>query len=75
MLEINSMLPPPSWITGLSIDRGSVTVAGETEQADGLLKKMDASPRLSGSEFMSPIGRSATAEVFRIRSKRDGGGQ
>jgi hypothetical protein len=75
MLEINSMLPPPSWIAGLSIDRGSVTVAGETEQADGLLKKMDASPRLSGSEFMSPIGRSATAEVFRIRSKRDGGGQ
>lgn len=72
VLELTKMMPPPAWISSLQIDSKTVTIQGETEQADGLLKKLDASPHYAGSEFSAPLSRTANGEVYRIRSNRKG---
>jgi len=72
VLELTQTLAPPAYISALQIDQKSVTIAGEIEQADTLLKKLDASPRFAGSEFTMPLARSATGELFRIRTNREG---
>jgi general secretion pathway protein L len=75
VLELTQTLPPPSWIMTLQIDPKTVTIQGETEQADGLLKKLDALPKFSGSEFTMPLARTGTGEIFRIRTQRKGEAQ
>lgn len=75
VLELTQTLPPPAWIMALQIDPKTVTLQGETEQADGLLKKLDALPRFSGSEFTMPLARTGTGEIFRIRTQRKGEAQ
>lgn len=71
--EMTKILPPPIWLNTLEINRANVTVAGETDQAAPLLKQIDASPFFEASEFsMQPI-RTATGEMFRIRSNREAG--
>jgi hypothetical protein len=71
--EVTRILPPPIWLNTLEINRKQVTVAGETDQAAPLLKQIDASPFFEQSEFsMQPI-RTATGEMFRIRSNREAG--
>ncbi|MBI2687913.1 MAG: hypothetical protein HYX27_16515 [Acidobacteria bacterium] len=71
VLELTSTFVPPAFLSGLDIARDNVTVTGETEQAAPLLRVLDGSPRLTASEFISPIGRLASSEVFRIRSQRE----
>ncbi len=75
VLELTQTLAPPAYITTLQIDQKSVTIGGEIEQADTLLKKLDASPRFTGSEFTTPLARTATGEMFRIRTNREGVGR
>lgn len=72
VLELTKMLPPPAWIQSLQIDPNAVVIQGEAEQADGLLKKLDASPHFSGSEFSAPISRTPAGEVYRIHTNRKG---
>ena len=71
VLELTNTFPPPAFLSGLDVARDNVTLTGEAEQAAPLLRVLDSSPRLVGSEFITPIGRLATAEVFRIRSLRE----
>ena len=71
VLELTSTFAAPSFLTGLDVARDNVTMTGEIEQAAPLLRVLDGSPRLAGSEFITPIGRLATSEVFRIRSLRE----
>ncbi|MBI5280702.1 MAG: hypothetical protein HY858_03390 [Candidatus Solibacter usitatus] len=73
LLEVTQMLPPPAWITTLQIDPKFVTIGGEVEQADGLVKKLDASPHFTSSEFTMPLARTGSGEMFRIRAAREGG--
>lgn len=73
VLELTQTLPAPAWIMSLQIDPKQVVVAGESEQADLLLKKFDASPRLAGSEFTMPLARTGGGEIFRIKADREGG--
>jgi hypothetical protein len=61
----------PAFLSGLDLTRETATVTGEAEQAAPLLRVLDGSPRLTGSEFITPIGRTAGSEVFRIRSQRE----
>lgn len=75
VLDLTQMLPPPAYLISLQTSPKEVIVAGEVEQADTLLKKLDASPRFTASEFTMPLTRSATGEVFRIRTLREGAGQ
>ena len=71
VLELTSTFQPPAFLSALDLTRDNVTVTGETEQAAPLLRVLDGSPRLAGSEFITPIGRLAASEVFRIRSQRE----
>jgi type II secretory pathway component PulL len=71
MLELTGTFPPPAYLSQLDMTRENVTVTGETEQAAPLLRVLDGSARLAGSEFITPIGRLAASEVFRIRSLRE----
>ena len=71
VLELTGTFVPPAFLSGLDLTRDNVTVTGEAEQAAPLLRVLDGSPRLAGSEFITPIGRLAGSEVFRIRSVRE----
>ncbi|MBI4892383.1 MAG: hypothetical protein HY821_17295 [Acidobacteria bacterium] len=73
VLDLTQMLPPPAYLMSLQVSPKEVIVAGEIEQADTLLKKLDSSPRFANSEFTMPLARTGTGEVFRIRSTREGG--
>ncbi len=70
--ELTRLLPAPTWLGGLEISRNTVTLAGESDQAAGLLKVLDASPLFENSEFITPLQRVGTAESFRIKSAREG---
>jgi hypothetical protein len=73
--ELTRLLPPPAWVNSLEITRDNVTLAGEIEQAAALLKTLDESRLFRNSEFTSPIARTGTNEVFRVRTVREGGVQ
>jgi Tfp pilus assembly protein PilN len=75
MAELTKLLAPPAWLNGLELTRGGVSLAGEAEQAAGLLKTLDSSPLFQNSEFTMGITRVAGAEAFRIRAQREGGAQ
>jgi hypothetical protein len=49
-----------------------VTIAGEAEQAAALIKLLDSSQQFRGSSFALPLQRSASGELFSIRSSRQG---
>jgi Tfp pilus assembly protein PilN len=75
LAELNKLIPPPGWLNGLEMNRGTVVLNGQAEQAESLLKAIDGSPLFQGSEFTVPIGRSGKSEVFRIRAVREGAPQ
>lgn len=70
--ELTKLLPPPAWLSSLEMTRTSANLSGEAEQAAGLLKILDASPMFQNSEFTMGISRLGSAEVFRIRTQREG---
>ena len=69
---LSKLIEPPAWLQSLEMDRDSVALAGEIEQAAPLLKLLDNSPYFRNSEFTGPIGRSGKTESFRIRTAREG---
>lgn len=73
--ELTRLLAPPSWLSMVEIARDSVTLAGEAEQAAGLLKVIDESPFFRNSEFTMPMARVGRNESFRIRAAREGAPQ
>ena len=74
LAEITKLIPPPGWVGSLELDRNSLQIAGETDQAEGLLKSIDASPLFEKSEFTMPITRTPGGQAFRIRALRTVGG-
>jgi hypothetical protein len=54
------------------LTRTIANLTGEADQAAGLLKTLDASPLFQNSEFTMGISRMGAAEVFRIRTQREG---
>jgi hypothetical protein len=70
---LTGMIEPPAWLQSLEMDRDSVALAGEIEQAAPLLKLLDSSPYFRNSEFTGTIGRTGKVETFRIRTTREGG--
>jgi len=72
--ETTRLIAPPAWANQVDVLRNTVSVAGESGAADGLLKVFDASPMFRGSEFTSPLSRATTAgmDVFRLRAEREG---
>lgn len=72
LTELTQLLAPPTWCSSVELTRETVTVAGEAEQAAGLLKLLDSSPFFQNSAFAMPIAKTATVEGFRIRAEREG---
>jgi hypothetical protein len=70
--ELTNLIPPPGWVNGLDMDRATVIISGEVEQAAGLLKTLDGSGLFASSEFTMPIAQAGSAEAFRIRTQREG---
>jgi len=68
--ELTRILPPPTWINLLELNRSQVTIAGETPQTAPLLQVIDSSPLFDASEFAQPPVRAGSGEAFRIRAKR-----
>ncbi len=73
--EITRLLEPPAWLNSLEMDETTVTISGQAEQAAPLLKQLDSSPLFQNSEFVGQIGKAEKAEVFRIRTGREGAGR
>jgi Tfp pilus assembly protein PilN len=72
LAEVTGLIAPPGWLSSIDMNRNSLMLAGEAEQAAPLLKALDGSPLFQNSEFMVPIGKSGALEAFRIRAGREG---
>jgi Tfp pilus assembly protein PilN len=72
LLELTEMIEPPGMLNSLQITPDTVSLWGESEKADELLKKLEASPRFTGVEFSAPLTRGGSGDVFRIRARREG---
>jgi Tfp pilus assembly protein PilN len=70
--ELTRLLPPPAWTASIEINPDSVVIAGEADQAEPLLKTIDASPLFQNSEFSQSVTRSGATEQFRIKIMRRG---
>lgn len=70
--ELTHILPPSTWLSNLDVTPDQVTMVGETDQAAGLLKVIDASPLFEKAEFSTSLMRSAGGETFGIRAARRG---
>jgi hypothetical protein len=68
--ELTKLLAPPIWTNYVELNRDSVQMAGEAEQAAPLLKLVDSSPYFRDSAFAIPIAKTAKSEMFRIRAAR-----
>jgi hypothetical protein len=70
--ELTQILAPPTFLSGLQINRDSLLISGEAEQAAALLKLLDSSHQFQGSSFAVPMLRTPNGEVFNIRAMRKG---
>jgi Tfp pilus assembly protein PilN len=70
--ELTRVIAPPTWVNGLDMNRETITLSGDADQAAGLLKALDESKYFRNSEFTSPIARVGAGEIFRIRTQRKG---
>ena len=75
LASLTSLLAPPTWLQSMDVSAAQVSVSGETDQAEPLLKVIDESPLFEKSEFASPPSRSQGVEHFSLRTKRSGAGQ
>jgi hypothetical protein len=71
LAELTRLLPPPTWLSGTEINPHQVVISGETNQAEPLLRVLDASPLFESSEVQMQV-RMPAAEMFRIRTNREG---
>lgn len=72
LAELTRVLAPPTWINFLDISAHQVIAGGETNQAEPLLKLLDASPLFEASEFQGAPVPTRTGQSFRIKTNREG---
>jgi hypothetical protein len=70
--EATRVVAAPAWVNTLELSRTAMVLAGESDQATGLLQGLDNSALFQNSEFLVPLSRVGNVEVFRIRSAREG---
>lgn len=70
--DLSNIVAPPAWLNSMQLTRDSVSISGETERAEALLKMLDGSKQFRRSEFTLPISRGAAGENFSIHSVREG---
>ncbi|PDT00068.1 hypothetical protein CO666_32720 [Rhizobium chutanense] len=69
--EISRRLPDSTWLTDLSLDRGTLMVSGFAQSAAGLIAPLEESLLFSEPSFTSPIFRvpGQSGEHFEMRLK------
>jgi hypothetical protein len=72
LVDLTHLLAPPAWLNSLQLNRTSVSIAGQTDQAAGLIKLLDGSRHFQGSSFSLPLQRGTGGEAFSIRTTRKG---
>ena len=70
--DLTNILAPPAWLNSLQVTRDAISISGEADRAESLLKMLDSSKQFRRSEFMLPIARGTTGEAFSIHSAREG---
>jgi Tfp pilus assembly protein PilN len=70
--DLSEILVPPAWLTSLQLTRDSISISGEAERAEALLKLLDNSKQFRRSEFTLPISRGGGGETFSLHSVREG---
>jgi hypothetical protein len=70
--EMTVLLPPPTWLNLLELNRQQVNAGGETDEAEPLLKVIDGSPLFEASEFSYQPHRIPSGWGFQIRTNRTG---
>jgi hypothetical protein len=75
MAEFTKLLEPSVYLNSLELSRSAVTLNGNAEQADSLLKLIDGSGLFEGSKFTVPLARAGKLEAFRVRASRKGAAQ
>lgn len=70
--DLSNIVAPPAWVTSMQLTRDGISISGETERAEALLKQLDGSRQFRRSEFTLPIQRGAGGESFSIHSVREG---
>lgn len=73
LLDLTRTIDAPGFVQQLAINAETVTIAGEVDQAEALLKKLEASPKLKNLEFTSPLQRNPVNqnEMFRVKAERE----
>ncbi len=72
MNDLSNIVAPPAWLNSMQLTRDSVSISGETERAEALVKMLDGSKQFRRSEFTLPISRGPAGEYFSIHSAREG---
>jgi Tfp pilus assembly protein PilN len=66
--ELAEMLPPGSWLQGVTMDGQGVELVGQSDAASSLIPLLEGSDRLERVEFTSPVTKAQDKEQFRIRA-------
>jgi Tfp pilus assembly protein PilN len=70
LLELTRVLQPPVWTGQVEMNRDTVNVVGEAEQAAALVRVVDSSALFHNSEII--ITRGLNGELFRLHTQRGG---
>ena len=67
--ELTRLVEPPAWTSMIDINRDTVRLGGEARQVAPLVKILDSSPFLEGTETLTQ-GRTGSGESFQFRANR-----
>lgn len=68
--DLTRLIQPPVWARSITLTRHSLSLTGEADRAEGLLRVIDGSAQFRSSEFSVPVTRLGKSEAFSIRATR-----
>ncbi len=70
--ELTRLIPQDSWLTQLDIEKDSIKLRGESENANALIAILENSPYIKEVAFSSPVVKRRGKDVFNIEMKSEG---
>lgn len=67
--EITTLIPPPAWVSTLTLNRTVINLSGESDMAAGLVETFDKSPLFANTSLGQLSGQN-----FSLRTGREGPG-
>ncbi len=56
--ELSGIMPDGTWLDHMSIERGSITIEGNSDASASLVALLEASPMFDRVSYLSPVTRS-----------------